>query len=100
MIRDLRLKSFLDELVSELVKEYPDEIVSFVLFGSVTTGEWLRGKSDIDCLVIIKNKNLNHKIERYLARLLLDLDVKHDLKLSDTCTSYKKNRLSCIGPNL
>lgn len=90
MIQNLQLKSFLDELVSELVKEYPGEIVSFVLFGSATTGEWLRGKSDIDCVVIIKNKKLNDEIEQFLTRLLFVLDVKHDLKLSDTCTSYKK----------
>ena len=90
MVQNLQLKSFLDELVSELVKEYPDEIVSFVLFGSATTGEWIRGKSDIDCIVIIKNKKLNEQIEKYLFQLLLTLDAKYDLKLSDTCTSHKK----------
>lgn len=90
MIQNLQLKSFLGELVSELVGEYPDEIVSFVLFGSATTGEWIRGKSDIDCMVIIKNEKLNDEIENYLSDLLLTLDAKYDLKLSDTCTSYKK----------
>jgi len=90
MVQNLQLKSFLDELVSKLVKEYPDEIVSFVLFGSATTGEWIRGKSDIDCIVIIKNKKLNDQIEKYLIQLLFALDAKYDLKLSDTCTSYKK----------
>lgn len=90
MVQNLQLKSFLDELVSELVKEYPDEIVSFVLFGSATTGEWIRGKSDIDCIVIIKNKKLNDQIEKYLTKLLFTLDAKYDLKLSETCTSYKK----------
>lgn len=90
MIQNLQLKSFLDELVSELVKKYPDEIVSFVLFGSATTGEWIRGKSDIDCLVIIKDKKYSKEIEEYLLQLLLSLDVTYDLKLSDTCTSYKK----------
>jgi len=90
MIQNLQLKSFLDELVSELVKKYPDEIISFVLFGSATTGEWIRGKSDIDCLVIIKDKKNCKEIEEYLLQLLLSLDVRYDLKLSDTCTSYKK----------
>jgi len=90
MIQNLQLKLFLDELVLDLVKSYPDEIVSFVLFGSATTGEWIRGKSDIDCIVIIKNKKLNNEIEKYLSNLLLTLDAKYDLKLSDTCTSHKK----------
>ena len=80
----------MEELVSELVIQYPKEIVSFVLFGSATTGEWIRGKSDIDCIVIIKNKKLCEEIEKYLTKLLLELDAKYDLKLSETCTSYKK----------
>jgi len=78
------------EFVSILVKDYPDEVVSFVLFGSATTGEWIRGKSDIDCIIIIKNKKLCKEIEKHLNNLLLELDAKYDLKLSETCTSYKK----------
>lgn len=80
----------MEELVSLLIQKYENEIVSFVLFGSATTGEWIRGKSDIDCIVIIKNKKLVPTIEKYLNSLLLDLDKKYDLKLSETCTSYKK----------
>ncbi len=80
----------MNEMVSSLVKHYPEQIVSFVLFGSATTGEWIRGKSDIDCIVIIKDKRLREEIEKHLYNLLLKLDAKYDLKLSDTCTSYKK----------
>jgi len=80
----------MEELVSELVKKYPNEIISFVLFGSATTGEWIRGKSDIDCIVIIQNKKLNDEIEKYLGDLLLTLDTKYDLMLKDTCTSHRK----------
>ena len=80
----------MNELVSQLVKKYQKEIISFVLFGSSTTGEWIRGKSDIDCIIIIRNKRLGMEIEEYLNKLLLELDAKYDLKLSDTCTSYKK----------
>jgi len=78
------------ELVAKLVLKYPNKITSFVLFGSATTGEWIRGKSDIDCIVIIKNKTLCEDVEKYLNLLLLELDAKYDLKLSETCTSYKK----------
>jgi hypothetical protein len=80
----------MNELVTDIVKEYPKEIVSFILFGSATTGEWIRGKSDIDCIIIIRNKKLCSQIEVHLNKLLLRLDRKYDLKLSDTCTSYKK----------
>lgn len=80
----------MEELISTLLKKYPNQIVSFVLFGSATTGEWIRGKSDIDCIVLIKDKKLNQEIEKFLMQLLLELDKKYNLKLSKTCTSYKK----------
>lgn len=80
----------MEDLVSDLVEKYPQEIVSFILFGSATTGEWIRGKSDIDCIVIIKNKKLCEEIEDNLHKILLQLDSKYDLKLTETCTSYKK----------
>jgi predicted nucleotidyltransferase len=89
-IQNKELEQFMKEMVAELTAKFTDEIVSFVLFGSATTGEWIRGKSDIDCIVIIKNKKLCKEIENYLNSLLLSLDSKYDLKLSDTCTSYKK----------
>ncbi len=89
-IQNKELEQFMKEMVAELTVKFPDEIVSFVLFGSATTGEWIRGKSDIDCIVIIKNRKLNDEIEKYLSNLLVTLDVKYDLKLSDTCTSHRK----------
>ncbi|WP_297443665.1 nucleotidyltransferase domain-containing protein [Nitrosopumilus sp.] len=89
-IQNKRLKQFMEEMVVELTAKFPDEVVSFVLFGSATTGEWVRGKSDIDCIVIIKDKKLCDEIENYLNKILLTLDAKYDLKLSETCTSYKK----------
>lgn len=84
------MKQFLEEFVSLLVNDYPDQIISFVLFGSATTGEWIRGKSDIDCIVIIKDKQLQEEIQKYLSSLLISLDAKYDLKLAETCTLYKK----------
>jgi predicted nucleotidyltransferase len=87
---NIQLKSFFDEFVSDVTCKFSDQIVSMVLFGSATTGEWIRGKSDIDCIVIIKNKKQCHVIEEYLYKLLLQLDKKYDLKLSQTCTSYRK----------
>ena len=90
-IKNKKLERFMQELVLRLTDKYVDEIVSFVLFGSATTGEWVRGKSDIDCIIIIKNKNLSKEIQKYMMNLLLELDAKYDLKLSETCsTSYKK----------
>ena len=89
-IIDENLREFLDEMVAVINKEFPDEIVSFILFGSATTGEWIRGKSDIDCIVLIKNRTKTKIIEKFLNELLLKLDAKHKLNLTETCTIYKK----------
>lgn len=86
------LGKFLDEMVTITVKEFSDEIVSFILFGSATTGEWISGKSDIDCIVLVKNRNMTKTIENFLNELLLKLDSKYKLNLSETCTIYKKTQ--------
>ena len=89
---DKNLKKILDEMVTITVKEFSDEIVSFILFGSATTGEWISGKSDIDCIVLVKNRNMTKTIENFLNELLLKLDSKYKLNLSETCTIYKKTQ--------
>lgn len=78
------------ELVDDLVEKYPNEIVSFILFGSATTGEWIQGKSDIDCIIVIKNKKQCQKVETFLNEKLVELDSKYHLQLSETCTTHKK----------
>ena len=89
---DKNLEKFLDEMVTITVKEFSDEIVSFILFGSATTGEWISGKSDIDCIVLVKNRSMTKTIENFLNELLLKLDSKYKLNLSETCTPYKKTQ--------
>ena len=84
------LSKLIDELVERLTARYKNQIISIVLFGSATTSEWIRGKSDIDCIILIKNNKLAKEIERFLYDTLLNLDKKYDLMLSDTCTVYKK----------
>lgn len=89
-IQNPALKQFMEELVISLVDSFPEQIVSFIVFGSATTGEWIKGKSDIDCIVIIKNKKQCGQVEKFLNEILLKLDSKYDLSLSKTCTTYKK----------
>jgi predicted nucleotidyltransferase len=96
-IIDEALGKFLDEMVMMAVKEFPDEIVSFILFGSATTGEWIRGKSDIDCIILIKNRRMTKIVEKFLNELLLKLDSKYNLNLSETCTIYKKTQNSALN---
>ena len=87
-----RLYKLLDELVGKVTAHYKDQITSIVLFGSATTSEWVRGKSDIDCIVLVKDKTHTKEIEQFLYDTLLELDKKYNLKLFDTCTSYKKTQ--------
>ena len=87
-----KLQLLLDDLVTEVTHHFGDQIVSIVLFGSATTSEWIRGKSDIDCIVLIKNKERVNEVEDFLYDVLLKLDSVYDLKLSDTCTINKQNQ--------
>ena len=87
-----RLQKLLDELVGKVTAQYKNQITSIVLFGSATTSEWVKGKSDIDCIVLVKDKKYTKEIEQFLYDTLLELDRKYDLELSDTCTSYKKTQ--------
>ena len=87
-----KLSKLIDELVEQVTSRYKNQIISIVLFGSATTSEWVRGKSDIDCIVLIKNNKFTKEIEQFLYNALLNLDKKYDLMLSDTCTVYKKTQ--------
>ena len=86
------LQLLLEDLVSEVTNQYPDQIASIVLFGSATTSEWIKGKSDIDCIVLVKNRNKVDEVEKFLYDCLFKLDSVYDLKLSDTCTVNKQNQ--------
>ena len=87
-----KLSKLIEELVERVTTRYKNQIISIVLFGSATTSEWVRGKSDIDCIILIKNNTFTKEIERFLYDVLLDLDKKYDLMLSDTCTVYKRTQ--------
>jgi len=77
-------------MVLNVTKQFPNQIVSIILFGSATTNEWVYGKSDIDCIVLIKERKIRKSVETYLHNILLELDTKYNLKLAETCTTYKK----------
>lgn len=92
-----RLQMLLDELVGHITEQFPSQITSIVLFGSATTGEWVRGKSDIDCIVIIKDREKRKEVEGALYSTLLELDAKYDLKLSETCSIYRDEDNQILG---
>lgn len=86
-----KLNNLITELVSDVTASYPEQIISMVLFGSATSGEWIKGKSDIDCIVLIKDYDKRKQIDNYLLENLLTLDKKYELDLSKTCTIFNKS---------
>lgn len=90
---DELLSRFFKELTSEIVTRFNDEIISIALFGSVATGEWVKGKSDVDFIVVIKKGALREAVEDYVNSLLLKFDQKYDLSLTRTCSifAHQKN---------
>ncbi len=87
---DPSLGEFLENMVAEIVREHGNEIVSISLFGSAATGEWVKGKSDIDFIVVTQNQNARKAVENSVNRILLDLDKKHNLHLAQTCSVFVK----------
>lgn len=86
------LKKPLDVLVSRLAQEYGPELVSIALFGSASTGEWVKGKSDIDLIIVVRQRSLRNKVENSANRILLEIDKKYDLKLTQTCSTFVKRK--------
>jgi predicted nucleotidyltransferase len=62
------------------------------LFGSAATNEWNRGKSDIDFIVVVKEKNSRKRIEIFINGLIISLDKKYNLELIKTCSTYVKRK--------
>ena len=88
---DRHCQKFLDDFVSGLTKEYGTELVSIALFGSAATGEWVLGRSDIDLIIVIGHESLRGTVEDYINNLILELDRKHGLQLSQTCSVFARH---------
>jgi uncharacterized protein len=63
----------LKDLKEKLVRELGDQLCSLVLYGSVARGDFNR-ESDIDILVILKDKKLEEKV----SDIRYDVDIKND----------------------
>jgi len=61
----------IEEFEKEVEKELGSDIISIVLYGSAARGE-LRPDSDIDILVISRNKKIEDKVFEIASRFLID----------------------------
>jgi predicted nucleotidyltransferase len=88
--KDLQLA--FEELVITLTGKYGNQISSIVVFGSATTGDWIRGKSDVDFIIVIIDKRKKKEVENFTNNLLVKLSTKYDLRLIQTSSAFKKTR--------
>jgi predicted nucleotidyltransferase len=86
------LREFLEEMISKIIREHGTEIVSIALFGSAATKEWVRGKSDIDFIMVIAHEKKRQAVENSMNRILLELDSKYDLQLARTCSTFVRHK--------
>jgi predicted nucleotidyltransferase len=63
MKKDIVLKKMLDELVKELEKTIPNELLSVVLYGSYAKGTETE-HSDVDVFIIVSNFEVRERVER------------------------------------
>ena len=89
---DTSLREFLADMVLKIAQKFNDEIVSIALFGSAATKEWIKGKSDIDFIVVTKHKDMKKVVEDSINVILQDLDRKHCLHLVQTCSVFAKRK--------
>lgn len=87
---DFDLRKPFQELTLALLEEYNDQILSIVVFGSGTTGDWIRGKSDVDFIIVTSDMTNRREVENFTNRVLMEISLKHDLRLNQTCSAFKK----------
>ena len=86
------IQDFLDAFIELALKKYNDQILSIILFGSAVTNEWIKGKSDVDIIVVIKDATNKNVIENVLNKIVLDLDSQYKLGLRGSCSTYRTSK--------
>ena len=65
---------------------YRNQIVSIVLIGSAARGEFIKGESDIDFIVVVRKNSQKKAVTKFVSGVLNRLDEKLDMRLKETCT--------------
>ena len=65
---------------------YRNQIVSIVLIGSAARGEFIKGESDIDFIVVVRKNSQKKAVTKFVSGVLNKLDKKLDMRLKETCT--------------
>lgn len=83
----LRERKALAEYLTRLREQFGDQIQHVILYGSKVRGDF-DAESDIDLFVVVNNPD--EKIEDALTRLVVNVDLKYDVLLSDFIASPER----------
>ncbi|UCH96277.1 MAG: hypothetical protein JSV88_05325 [Candidatus Aminicenantes bacterium] len=85
---------FLEELKQGIAcSDIARKINSVILLGSVVGKEWVKGRSDIDTIVIVNDKRDKSIVWHFMNEAFLMLDKKHSLGLKKTLLPEKTGNL-------
>ncbi|MEK6888349.1 MAG: nucleotidyltransferase domain-containing protein [Candidatus Aenigmatarchaeota archaeon] len=85
------IRNFSRDLKKEVnASKYKKEIVTIVLLGSAARGEFIKGESDIDFIVVVKSSKSKRTVTKFISRVLNKLNKRYDLRLEETCTDREK----------
>ncbi len=92
-----RYQKAVDEFVKRTLGKYKDNIDSIILFGSVVRGE-TREESDIDILVVVKERNIADMKEIY--GIAFEVSMEHSLDISPKVYAVREvlNRIKIGAP--
>gem|GEM_PF-249511 len=83
----LRERKALAEYLTRLHEEFGEQVQRVILYGSKVRGDFDK-ESDIDLFLIVKGYDA--KLEDELTRLVVDVDLKYDVLLSDFMASPER----------
>ena len=72
--------AFLQDFVDQLAAACGSDIDFILLFGSAARGEFVLGKSDVDLVIQVKNREAVRKVEQLAEMLFWRLDEEHGMQ--------------------
>jgi len=93
----IRYQKAVDEFLRRVLEKYRSKIESIILFGSVARGE-TRGDSDMDILVVVKERNIADMKEIY--GIAFEVSMEHSLDISPKVYAAREvlNRIEIDAP--
>ena len=92
------IRRFVEDIKTNVKKSpHKSKIISIVLLGSAARGEWIKGESDVDIIIVVKQNKYKDEVTGFFGNLLNRLNKKHKLDLEETTTVGKKHNNALIN---